>query len=288
MLKTLCEKVWSGVLISRSHALEKWKQIPRIIPCFTATEASWLGSFCAARLEMKDPTTQGPLVADYPTATATYWWLWTKMDVTGLERWKIFKFYGSKICAWLDWARFERLRCSKGHTCIKRFTAEVCPLIYGANLVALSKKDGGIRPIAGGNTIRRLTSKIVSLKSANDGVWKFETISAGLRSCGWGRGSRAYRRTVYKYRYIWNSAFAEVRFQELLQHDSPKQVVTRCRSKLARIRFLPRPMLAPAVSFNVWGAHHTFRIWGPVGQPTWSSCFLSSDSTACCFLTVCV
>ena len=37
---------------------------------------------------------------------------------------------------------------------------EVCPFFYGGNLIALSKKCGGIRPIAIGNTLRRLASKI--------------------------------------------------------------------------------------------------------------------------------
>jgi hypothetical protein len=37
---------------------------------------------------------------------------------------------------------------------------EVCPLFYGANLLALSKPDGGLRPIAIGNTLRRLAGKI--------------------------------------------------------------------------------------------------------------------------------
>lgn len=37
---------------------------------------------------------------------------------------------------------------------------EICPFFFGANLCAFIKKDGGIRPIAVGCTIRRLTNKI--------------------------------------------------------------------------------------------------------------------------------
>lgn len=36
----------------------------------------------------------------------------------------------------------------------------ICPILYGANLTALLKKNEGIRPIAVANTIRRLSSKI--------------------------------------------------------------------------------------------------------------------------------
>ncbi|XP_049886408.1 uncharacterized protein LOC126380870 [Pectinophora gossypiella] len=35
----------------------------------------------------------------------------------------------------------------------------VCPYLYGASLCALTKKDGGIRPIAVGSVFRRLTAK---------------------------------------------------------------------------------------------------------------------------------
>ena len=36
----------------------------------------------------------------------------------------------------------------------------MCPLFYGATLIALSKSDGGVRPIAVGMTLRRLAAKI--------------------------------------------------------------------------------------------------------------------------------
>jgi hypothetical protein len=37
---------------------------------------------------------------------------------------------------------------------------EIYPIIYGASLCALKKKDGGIRPIAVGCTLRRLVAKL--------------------------------------------------------------------------------------------------------------------------------
>ncbi|KAL1448203.1 hypothetical protein WDU94_012273 [Cyamophila willieti] len=36
----------------------------------------------------------------------------------------------------------------------------VCPLLYGASLFALTKKDGGVRPIAVGSVVRRLVAKL--------------------------------------------------------------------------------------------------------------------------------
>jgi hypothetical protein len=45
--------------------------------------------------------------------------------------------------------------------------SEICHLLYGAYLGALHKKDGGIRPIAIGNCLRRLTSKLACFQSRN-------------------------------------------------------------------------------------------------------------------------
>lgn len=44
----------------------------------------------------------------------------------------------------------------------------VCPVFFGANLTALLKKNGGIRPIAVGNTIRRLSAKIICNRVRNE------------------------------------------------------------------------------------------------------------------------
>lgn len=43
--------------------------------------------------------------------------------------------------------------------------SSIIPVLYGASLFPLAKKDGGIRPIAVGCTLRRLVSKIVSKRS---------------------------------------------------------------------------------------------------------------------------
>ena len=37
---------------------------------------------------------------------------------------------------------------------------DVCPHLYGASLIATEKKDIGVRPIAIGNTFRRLAAKL--------------------------------------------------------------------------------------------------------------------------------
>jgi hypothetical protein len=45
--------------------------------------------------------------------------------------------------------------------------SEICHLLYGASLCALNKKDGGLRSIAIGNCLRKLTSKLACFQSRN-------------------------------------------------------------------------------------------------------------------------
>jgi len=60
---------------------------------------------------------------------------------------------------------------------------EVCEILYGACLTALRKKDGGTRPIAVGNTIRRLACKVV-------GTRVVERMAALFRPAQLGYGTR--------------------------------------------------------------------------------------------------
>ncbi|XP_063534955.1 uncharacterized protein LOC134744937 [Cydia strobilella] len=58
------------------------------------------------------------------------------------------------------------------------------PIIYGANLIALTKKDGGIRPIAVGSTFRRLTSKISVRHVLSKLQKQFEPVQLGFGTKG--------------------------------------------------------------------------------------------------------
>ena len=59
----------------------------------------------------------------------------------------------------------ERLQAALTRVCNLVISGQVPvvvqPIFYGASLCALAKKDGGIRPIAVGNTLRRLATKVV-------------------------------------------------------------------------------------------------------------------------------
>jgi hypothetical protein len=62
--------------------------------------------------------------------------------------------------------------------------SSICPILYGANLCALKKKDGGIRPIPVGSTIRRLISKIVCRRIADKLESKFRPHQLGFGTKG--------------------------------------------------------------------------------------------------------
>lgn len=61
---------------------------------------------------------------------------------------------------------------------------EIASTLYGANLCALGKKDGGVRPIAIGSTYRRLTSKVCCRYIVQDLEPKFKPTQLGFGSKG--------------------------------------------------------------------------------------------------------
>lgn len=57
---------------------------------------------------------------------------------------------------------------------------EVCPYLYGASLCAFLKKDGGIRPIAIGSTIRRLVAKLGCRSVKNELASYLQPVQVGF------------------------------------------------------------------------------------------------------------
>ncbi|XP_063629995.1 uncharacterized protein LOC134801393 [Cydia splendana] len=65
-----------------------------------------------------------------------------------------------------------------------RVHADIVPILYGANLIALTKKDGGVRPIAVGSTFRRLASKISVRHIISKLQHRFEPVQLGCGTKG--------------------------------------------------------------------------------------------------------
>ncbi|XP_055353423.1 uncharacterized protein LOC129599259 [Paramacrobiotus metropolitanus] len=62
----------------------------------------------------------------------------------------------------------------------KNLPEDVRPYFFGANLIPLLKKDGGIRPIAVGETLRRLFSKIISRRCSDEAAAMFSPVQLGF------------------------------------------------------------------------------------------------------------
>jgi hypothetical protein len=61
-----------------------------------------------------------------------------------------------------------------------RVPKEVAPYIFGGNLFALMKKAGGLRPVAVGNILRRLTSKGLAYSVAGRAAQHLRPLQFGV------------------------------------------------------------------------------------------------------------
>ncbi|XP_055329609.1 uncharacterized protein LOC129582190 [Paramacrobiotus metropolitanus] len=105
------------------------------------------------------------------------------------------------------------------------------PVLFGANLIALSKKDGGVRPIAVGNVLRRLAAKIVTKRCGKKANELFTPTQVG---CGTRGGAEAAvhavrsfiheehdgLRVLFKidYRNAFNTVRRDIMLQSVLEH----------------------------------------------------------------------
>ena len=97
--------------------------------------------------------------------------------------------------------------------------------IFGANLIALRKKGGGIRPIAGGQTLRQLVAKCGGFR-----VVESTSAALALLQLGYGipsgceaaaRAARLYLGSMSSYQVIvkldFKNAFNSVRRDKILE-----------------------------------------------------------------------
>lgn len=73
-------------------------------------------------------------------------------------------------------------------------------LLAGASLHALAKKDGGIRPIAVGETLRRLTSKLVGTRAVDEAREYLQPLQCGVR-CANGAEAVVHMTAQYMFRH---------------------------------------------------------------------------------------
>ena len=117
--------------------------------------------------------------------------------------------------------------------------AQMWPLFFGAALTALNKKDGGVRRIAVGCTLRRLVAKV-----ASRAVWERMGLLLALLQLGFGTsmGAEAASHAVRTYQ----SHPRQTRFQECVQHHQKGQDVEGCEGEHTGVLSSPvTPRLLP-------------------------------------------
>ena len=61
-----------------------------------------------------------------------------------------------------------------------KVSEEVAPFLFGANLFAVIKKSGGFRPVAVGDVLRRLTSKVIMSEVAGPAAQMLRPLQFGV------------------------------------------------------------------------------------------------------------
>ena len=80
------------------------------------------------------------------------------------------------------------------------------PFLNGASLVALPKNNGGLRPIAVGEVLRRLVSKCVLDTMGSEVRDRLEPIQVGVGTRGGCEATaHAARQWMARHRLIWNA-----------------------------------------------------------------------------------
>ena len=129
----------------------------------------------------------------------------------------------------------------------------MCNILYGASLTAL-KKNSGIRPIAVGNTPRRLASKIVSKKVGRSMEQLVRPEQVGYGTKGGTKAAVHAARCFVKDVQL-KSCVTQARLQERIQHYPPACGTTARSRKFTRILPLLMADLQVSVKASVWFAH---------------------------------
>ena len=106
--------------------------------------------------------------------------------------------------------------------------ANVCPAFFGAKMFGLSKKDGGIRPIAVGCSLRRIAAKLCMHKVKDECKIKFLPHQLGVGVTSGAESSIHVCRKYVKYNHSTSKVLLKVDFKNafnLLRRDGMLQLV---------------------------------------------------------------
>jgi len=144
------------------------------------------------------------------------------------------------------------LTCLMSLVLAGKVPASFCPVFYGASLTALRKKCGGIRPVAVGNTWRRLAAKIVCTRITPALSGRFSPHQLGVGVRGGAEAGAHAARTYFTARHHTPKAFLKVDFRNAFNEIRRDNLLQAVKESLPEwYPFFDQAYRSPSALF--WG-----------------------------------
>ena len=108
---------------------------------------------------------------------------------------------------------------------------EILPIFYGGSLCALTKPNGGVRPIAAGNTLRRLAVKVASEPLVDTLGEEFRPVQLGYGTKGGCEGT-AHAARIYLENQTDSKVFFKIHVSNALNCLRRDIFLVRIREKV--------------------------------------------------------
>jgi hypothetical protein len=166
-----------------------------------------------------------------------------------------------------------------------RTPKSIYPLLFGATLIPLRKKSGGIRPIAIGCTIRRLASKCAVLHALNSVPHLLAPHQLGFGVQG-GTEAAVHACRVYFNHLPPNEAIVKVNFQNAFNSVRRDKILTAVKRYIPDLLpFVHSAYSSPSIL--LWDSFHISFFEGiQQGNPIGPLLFVSQ--IACSLVIVCI
>ena len=161
-----------------------------------------------------------------------------------------------------------------------RAPSVVVPHFCGASLLACRKKDGGLRPIAVGEVLRRLISKCISRAVQSESFRVLTPLQVGV---GVQTGCESIVHALARVQED-SDILPEDRWTLLVDFSNAFNCINREHMFQEVRRRIPSVSLDGDVLWSstltpIWGAIHPQLLWGSTGRFPWSTWFLPGPSS---------
>ena len=143
----------------------------------------------------------------------------------------------------------------------------VAPVLCGAHLVAVPKPKGGVRPIAIGELLRRLTGKCLMSQLHTSARQHFFPAQVGVAVSGGAEAAvHAVRAWLDRHSHSQNKVLLKLDFENAFNTISRDHVLSAVRSHFpALARAMDCMVLWNGLFLAVWHHHLAIRSWRPTG-----------------------